>query len=81
MHVCELHFWKGEAELAGRINSWKCTGSWLQLPARARAELDTPILFWRGVWIYLCMTFLKGLGNIVQMRDSGAKVVTSMLDV
>ena len=24
---------------------------------------------------------LKGLGNIVQMRDSGAKVVTSMLDV
>ena len=24
---------------------------------------------------------LKGLGNIVQMRDSGSKVVTSMLDV
>ena len=24
---------------------------------------------------------LKGLCNIVQMRDSGAKVVTSMLDV
>ena len=24
---------------------------------------------------------LKGLGNIVQMRDSGAKVVISMLDV
>ena len=24
---------------------------------------------------------LKGIGNIVQMRDSGAKVVTSMLDV
>ena len=24
---------------------------------------------------------LKGLGNIAQMRDSGAKVVTSMLDV
>ena len=24
---------------------------------------------------------LKGLGNIVQMRDSGTKVVTSMLDV
>ena len=24
---------------------------------------------------------LKGLGNIVQIRDSGAKVMTSMLDV
>ena len=24
---------------------------------------------------------LKGLGNIVQMRESGAKVVTSMLNV
>ena len=24
---------------------------------------------------------LKGLGNIVQMRDSGAKVVNSILDV
>ena len=26
-------------------------------------------------------SLLKGLGNIVQMRDSGSKVVTSMLDV
>ena len=29
----------------------------------------------------MSVTRLKGLGNIVQMRDSGAKVVTSMLDV
>ena len=27
------------------------------------------------------MIYLKGLCNIVQMRDSGAKVMTSMLDV
>ena len=32
--------------------------------------------------VYLgCYLFLKGLGNIVQMRVNGAKVVTSMLDV
>ena len=31
-----------------------------------------------STWIIL---LLKGLGNIVQMRDSGSKVVTSMLDV
>ena len=27
------------------------------------------------------LVILKGLGNIVQMRDSGSIVVTSMLDV
>jgi hypothetical protein len=31
--------------------------------------------------MYSIFRDLKGLGNIVQMRENGAKVVTSMLDV
>ena len=48
----------------------------------AAAGLE-PWTLWSTVrWhIHSTMTPLKGLGNIIQMRENGAKVVTSMLDV
>ena len=44
-------------------------------------KISQPNIIHRGITFSFKSLFLKGLCNNVKIRDSGAKVVTSMLDV